>query len=406
MKAGWKTVKLGDIALVGAGNSAPQDDADFSTDGPYFVRTSDVGEVKFGTVNSSNDRLSSKGAKGMRLWKEGTILIPKSGASTFVNHRVILGLDAHVSSHLATIQAEPTRCDARYLLYYLSTVKAQDLIQDQSYPSLKLPEIAGIEIPLPPVAEQKRIVALLDEAFAGIDEAKAKAEANMREAAALFASKLEVTFLPSSQKWSNSSVGEMISDRQGEVKTGPFGTKLSASEYGKEGVPVISVGEIRMGEILLHTRTPKVGPSVTKRMPEYLLEKGDIVFGRKGGVERSAYITDREAGWFLGSDGIRLRLPSSCDKLFIAYQLLRPAHQSWMKSKATGTTMPSLNQGIIENIPILLCDYDLQCSIVKELERFETQSKPLKDMYIKKMSALKELKSAILAQAFAGELTA
>ena len=68
--------------------------------------------------------------------------------------------------------------------------------------------------------------------------------------------------------------------------------------------------------------------------------------------------------------------------------------------------MPSLNQGIIENIPILLCDYDLQCSIVKELERFETQSKPLKDMYIKKMSALKELKSAILAQAFAGELTA
>ena len=391
MKAGWKTVTLGEVCEVLDYKRRPVTKADRRAGPyPYYGATGIQDHVDQFIFDEPLVLLGEDGAK----WKSGDRSAFQVSGKTWVNNH------AHVLRPNREVVVD------EWLIYWLNHSDLTEFVTGVTVPKLNQANMIKIPVELPPLAEQKRIVALLDEAFAGIDAAKAKAEANMRDAAALFASKLEETFLPSSQKWSNSTVGEIISDRQGEVKTGPFGTKLSASEYGKEGVPVISVGEIRMGEILLHTRTPKVGPSVTKRMPEYLLEKGDIVFGRKGGVERSAYITDKEAGWFLGSDGIRLRLPSSCDKLFIAYQLLRPAHQSWMKSKATGTTMPSLNQGIIENIPILLCDYDLQCSIVKELEGFETRSKPLKDMYIQKMSALNELKSAILAQAFAGELTA
>lgn len=89
-------------------------------------------------------------------------------------------------------------------------------------------------------------------------------------------------------------------------------------------------------------------------MPEYLLQEGDIVFARKGGVERSAIVRANESGYFLGSDGIRLRLDGRYDPRFIAYQFLTKQHQNWMLQNAGGTTMPSLNEGVIKRIPILV----------------------------------------------------
>ena len=153
----------------------------------------------------------------------------------------------------------------------------------------------------------------------------------------------------------STTLGEFIDASGGSIQTGPFGTKLKASEYTPTGVPVISVGEVGYGRIRLHDRTPKVDETVWNRMPEYLLEKDDIVFGRKGAVDRSAQIQPNESGYFLGSDGIRVRLdPNHCYPKFIAYQLQEPAHKEWMIQHAAGTTMPSLNEGIIRRIPIVL----------------------------------------------------
>jgi type I restriction enzyme S subunit len=150
------------------------------------------------------------------------------------------------------------------------------------------------------------------------------------------------------------TIGDFLQLEGGEIKTGPFGTRLKAAEYSANGVPVISVGEIEVGRIVIHEKTPRVGEDVTARMPEYLLRTGDIVFARKGAVDRSALVTAEQEGWFLGSDGIRLRLPAACNARFIAYQLRSVGTQAWLLQHSTGTTMPSLNQGTIERIPILL----------------------------------------------------
>ncbi|MCP5021599.1 MAG: restriction endonuclease subunit S [bacterium] len=151
------------------------------------------------------------------------------------------------------------------------------------------------------------------------------------------------------------TLGEFIDATGGSVQTGPFGTKLKASEYTEAGVPVISVGEVGFGRIRLHEKTPKVDSTVWERMPEFLLRTDDIVFGRKGAVERNAHIQPDEDGYFLGSDGIRVRLNSNnCDPRFISYQFQSAAHKAWMIQNAAGTTMPSLNEGIIRRIPIIV----------------------------------------------------
>jgi type I restriction enzyme S subunit len=155
--------------------------------------------------------------------------------------------------------------------------------------------------------------------------------------------------------WLQTTVGDLLSSNSGgSIKTGPFGTKLKAAEYTSDGVPVISVGEVDYGRLTVHSDTPRVNESVTTRMPEYLLRVNDIVFGRKGAVDRSALVKEDQDGWFLGSDGIRLRLPTCCDATFVAYQFQLMSHRSWMLQHAAGTTMPSLNEGIIRRVPILL----------------------------------------------------
>jgi type I restriction enzyme S subunit len=150
------------------------------------------------------------------------------------------------------------------------------------------------------------------------------------------------------------TIGGLLTSHGGNIKTGPFGTVLKAKEYARTGVPLISVGEIGYGSLRVHDSTPRVPREVVERLPDYLLHQGDIVFARKGAVDRLAMVKSEQAGWFLGSDGIRLRLPAACDARFIAYQLQSPESRSWLLQHAHGTTMASLNQSIIERLPIAL----------------------------------------------------
>jgi type I restriction enzyme S subunit len=137
------------------------------------------------------------------------------------------------------------------------------------------------------------------------------------------------------------------------IKTGPFGTLLKASEYSDgDGVPLISVGEIRKGYLRISDHTPRISESTTRRLPQYLLRAGDIVFGRKGGVDRSALIKPRESGWFLGSDGMSIRLNQELNHSYVALQFQSVRIQSWLLQNAIGTTMPSLNQEILSKVVI------------------------------------------------------
>ena len=144
----------------------------------------------------------------------------------------------------------------------------------------------------------------------------------------------------------------VLEEGGGSIKTGPFGTVLSAAEYSDDGVPLISVGEIGYGEIRLRSTTPRIGNETLSRLPDYLLQAGDIVVGRKGGVDRSALIRDAEAGWFLGSDGIRVRFGPNVDAAFMAYYLLTPNVREWLLRHAGGSTLKSLNEPTLGAVPV------------------------------------------------------
>ena len=185
----------------------------------------------------------------------------------------------------------------------------------------------------------------------------------------------------------------------GEIKTGPFGTLLKANEYSSSnGVPLISVGEIGDGRINLLRHTPLISQEITKRMPEYVLKAGDIVFGRKGAVDRSAVVKTNEAGWFLGSDGIRLRPKSSFLANYIGWQLQKDCIKSWLLQNSSGTTMPSMNQEILGRAEIPVAPISEQRKISNALSDIEELISKLDQLIAKK----RDIKQAAMQELLTG----
>ncbi|MGV0950656.1 MAG: restriction endonuclease subunit S [Azonexus sp.] len=390
MKAGWQETALGSVALVGAGNSAPQGAALFA-DGIYpFFRTSDAGRIRFGDITESTDYLNEEGIKGLRRFPAGTILFPKSGASTFLNHRVMLSVDGYVSSHLATIVGDEAKVDRRFLLYFLSTISAQDLIQDHAYPSLNLPLIAGIPVALPPLPEQHRVVAILDEAFDGITTAKANAEKNLQNARALFESHLQSVFTERGEGFEETTLGK-VCEFVG-------GSQPPKAVFQKEQM----ADNIRLIQIRDY-KTDKHIVFIPRSMAKRFCNADDVMIGRYGpplfqilrgldGAYNVALMKAVPNESKLSRDYLFYFLKHSDILQYVIYHSDRAAGQ-------IGVTKETL-----EPYPIALPSHEAQKSVVTAIMELESDTQRLESLYQQKLTALDDLKKSLLHQAFSGAL--
>lgn len=166
---------------------------------------------------------------------------------------------------------------------------------------------------------------------------------------------------------------ELVKNGEIEIKTGPFGTQLKAAEYVESGTPALNVKNLGYSTVVT-TKVDYVGEKTLERLSMHILKEGDIVFGRKGAVDRHAYIGANEAGWMQGSDCIRLRVKTNkINPRYLSYYFLTPKHKAFMISMCShGTTMASLNQGILSKIEIDLperCIQDRIVSIIAVLDK-------------------------------------
>ena len=374
MKEGWKTQTLGELAEITAGNSAPQDESLFRNGKYPFFRMADAGRIRFGDIYESTDYLNEEGVKGLRRFPKGTILFPKSGASTFLNHRVMLGVEGCVSSHLATIVADETKVDRRFLLYYLTTVVAQDLIQDHAYPSLNLPTIAGISVPAPPLPEQRRIVGVLDEAFDGIAIARANAEKNLQSARELFESYLHSMFANPGEDWEEKKLGDVC-----EIDTGKWN-----ADHAVEG-----------GAYRFYTCAKEYCFSETKRF------SGECLILPGNGVNvGDVYYYDGEFDAYQRTYVLSNIKPSA---RFVYYHMLF-YWRSRNLDKQFGSATNFIKIGNFLDYEIPLPSLAGQRTIVAKLDAFSSETGRLEDVYQRKLDTLEDLKKSLLSAAFDGEL--
>ena len=382
----WRTVKLGDVSEVKAGNSAPQDDALFDNGLYPFVRTSDVGAIKVGRLNSARDYLNDNGIKKLKLFKKGTVLFPKSGASTFLNHRVILTMDAYVSSHLATIKADNEYLLDEYVWYYLQTIDAAQLVADSAYPSLQAQTIKEIAIPLPPLAEQQRIVAKLDAAFAEIDEAIKFNVQKYDELDNLFNSYMDEKF--NSEEFPGIKLSEVCDFIGGSQPP------KSVFEYEEtaSNIRLIQIRDYKSDNHIVY---------IPKDKARRFCSKSDVMIGRYGppifqilrGIE--------------GSYNVALMKAVPKDTIlndYLFYFLKNPKIQNFViKQSIRAAGQSGVNKDALEPYQMHLPSISHQKEIVKKVTQFEANILEVKNIYQAKLENLHVLKSAMLAKELQSE---
>ncbi len=158
-------------------------------------------------------------------------------------------------------------------------------------------------------------------------------------------------------EWRQTTLGALCAEGGGGIQTGPFGSQLHASDYVADGVP--SVMPLNIGDnVIIENGIARITASDAQRLSRYLLAEGDIVYSRRGDVEKRALVRAKHTGWLCGTGCLRVRLGKSttADPRFISYLLGTEESRGWIVRHAVGATMPNLNTAILGAVPLVIPD--------------------------------------------------
>ncbi|BAY63728.1 type 1 restriction-modification system specificity subunit [Calothrix brevissima NIES-22] len=292
-----------------------------------------------------------------------------------------------------------------FLKYYLNSysvkILAKNSISGSGVGNLNVGTVRNFLVPLPPLSEQKRIVAILDEAFEGIDRAIANTEKNLTNASELFESYLNAIFTKKGNEWKEKKLGEI----GGKVFTGPFGSLLHKSDYVSNEIPIVNPANIEDDKIIPNFNKT-VSKDIVKRLQAYILKQNDVVVGRRGEIGRCAVVREEQAGWLCGSGSFFIKPFENVDSVFLAHLLRSAVYRNKLESLSTGATMQNLSNQSLSDLVIAMPSLDEQNRITNKIDDLRTETQRLETIYRQKIAALNELKQSILQKAFTGELTA
>jgi type I restriction enzyme S subunit len=167
--------------------------------------------------------------------------------------------------------------------------------------------------------------------------------------------------------WEVTTLGTAANRSGGDILTGPFGSQLYASDYVAEGIPSIMPKNI--GDNRIETEgIARITKADAERLQRYRVRPGDIVYSRRGDVEKRALIRERESGWLCGTGCLRIRFgDNTVSPQYVSYYLGHPEVRAWIVRHAHGATMPNLNTSLLSALPFVIPPIEEQRSIARVL---------------------------------------
>ncbi|WP_346291249.1 AAA family ATPase [Sphaerothrix gracilis] len=187
------------------------------------------------------------------------------------------------------------------------------------------------------------------------------------------------------------------------LKTGPFGSSLHKSDYIENGVPVINPMHINSGRIV-PTNEMTVSEEKADALREYILQKGDIVFARRGVMGRCAVVREEEQGWLCGSGSMIIRVNNRILPDYLQIVLSSPDIVNALEANAVGSTMTNLNQKILLNLIIPIPNIPIQRAIVNQSNTLLAHTNSLGNQLQSTLAKVERLISSTLKKAFLGQL--
>lgn len=375
----YPLVRLGNIADVSSGNSAPQDERLY-LDGKYpFFRTSDVGKVHLSkNLTEVSDYLNEKGIEKLKEFPKGTILMPKSGASTYLNHRVIMGCDGYVASHLATIIANNNEILTEFLYEILTLIDARNIKANSDYPSLNKNDIDNIKVPLPPLDIQQKIIEECQKIDEEYENSRMKIEEYRAKIAKIF-NDLEIV---------RGGVKRLkINELCALLKRG------KSPKYGQSNIQVIKSGQARGYMEFDFKERHFVRENFS--LDERKLQKGDLLINSTGvGTAGRVTLFDLDGDFVTDSHITIFRTNEKVLPKFALYSLANIGFKTIEKMANGSSGQIELTLQTIGNIAFPVPELITQEKIVAEVSDIEAKIAQLQAT----MAGVAEKKKAVLNQ--------
>lgn len=362
MKGNWQSKQWSEVLDIRSGRNQK---AVIHPDGKYPIIGS-AGKV----MGYANEFICDEGTT--IIGRKGTINSPLFITTKFWNVDTAFGL--HALEEL----------DKHFLHYFCLSFDFTELDKGSGRPSLVKRDLLNINIPIPSQTEQKHIVAILDKAFAAIDQAKANIEKNIQNAQELFQSKLNQIFSQKGEGWKEKILGEFA--------------QFDKSKYTDGNLPYVGLEHIESNSgVYLGTKELYAVKSST-----FQFDQRHVLYGRLRPYLNKVLVPD-----FKGhcSTEIFPILPnSSLSRMFLFYWLMTPITVSKINATWTGARMPRANMNEVLKFKLSIPKIERQEKISKNLAKLKAKTSKAIEMYESKAQNLEELKKSILQKAFAGEL--
>jgi type I restriction enzyme S subunit len=392
---GWKIKSLGEISEVQSGGTPLKSQKEYwFGDIPWYSS----GELNELFTHASKSFITRKGLEksNAKLFPKGSLLIGMYDTAAL--KMSILDRDAAFNQAIAGVKPNEG-IDLKFIFYAINSRKPKILNQRRGVRqrNLSLTKIKNIILPFPPLSEQKRIVAILDEAFEGIDAAIANTEKNLANARELFESYLNGIFTRKGEGWENSIIEKNIKfiDYRGRTPT-----------KTEHGMRLITAKNVKMGFLQVEPKE-YVDPDIYDSwMTRGIPKKGDVLFTTEAPLGNVAQLHTEEKVVF--AQRIIIMQPNSkfLDSTFLKFLLMSKVVQNRIQEKGTGATAKGIKSSLLKKINISFpSSTELQKQIAANITELQSETQRLESIYQRKLKALKELKQSILEKAFTGELT-
>lgn len=402
MKAGWKMKPLGEVSVINYGytESATSDPI-----GPKFLRITDIQDSGVNWDDVPFCQIDATGLKKFKL-AQGDIVFARTGATTGKSFLVINPPEAVFASYLIRLRLQDISLLPEFVSLYFQSKEYWDAIRAGSSGSAQggfnASKLAALMIPVPPLPEQQRIVAILDEAFETIAAARANAEQNRQNARALFESYLQSVFSQRGNGWINKPLSELCDIKHGFAFKSEYFTNEGDYTLLTPGNFFETGGYRDRGD---------KQKFYSGDIPQgFLLEAGDLLVAmteQAAGLLGSPIIVPSQ-GKFLHNQRLGLvsgkpGIPWLNEFFFHVFntQAVRQAiHESASGAKVRHTS-PTKIGAVTVAFPASI---EEQKAIVATLDILTIETQRLESLYQLKIAALDELKQSLLQQAFSGQL--
>lgn len=402
MKKGWQTKTIGDVSEFQRGLTyAKGDEVDVSDNVVLRATNIDLATnlLIFDELKYINDKVVVPESKKV---KKGSLMIcMASGSKSHLGKVAFIDDDyGYAFGGFMGMLTPLNGLSPRYLFHLMTSEDYKDFIgalsDGANINNLTFDKLKVFPVPVPPLAEQQRIVGLLDEAFEGLATAKANAEKNLQNARALFESHLQSVFTQRGPGWVETTIGAEIKFIDYRGKT-PVKTT--------SGVRLITAKNVKMGFLQETPMEFIAAASYKGRMTRGIPQKGDVLFTTEAPLANVAQLDTDEKVAFAQRIIIMQPNAARLGSTFLKYLLLSQPVQQCIRIKGTGATVQGIKASLLKLIEISFPkSLATQEEIVSKLDSLREETQRLARLYERKHAALEALKKSLLHQAFTGEL--